>query len=555
MRFSTQPKKNPATPAPGFRIQPSSVVLKKEPTRMPVLRSLPRLRSLMALLLLLLIPARPAAAYSVLSHEEVVDMAWLTTIVPMLKARFPNMTDADIVTAHSYAYGGSVIQDIGYYPFGNPYYSDLLHYVRTGDFVSSLIRESKDPNEYAFALGALAHYCGDVYGHPAVNVATANEFPKDRKLFGHIVTYDNDKVAHLRTEFGFDVIQVAHGRYSQQNYRDFIGFQVSKTLLENAFQETYGVPMNSVMTHEDLAIATYRKAVSSIIPNMTAVAAKHYKKEIQAENPGYEKKKFIYRLHNTEFEKTYGKGYIHPGFGTRFLGFIVEHLPKIGPLKALKLSLPDADTQAIYLKSINTTVDNYKLSLAKVIPPQASVPGVPTPALPMKPAQPLDPAAVKAAASGQAKPPSPETATNSQPATAAPLPVTVAAPKPDATLASAPDLLAGVQKAPDLAEIDLDTGKPSRLGEYRLADLTYARLLDDLLRKNKDKTTLTPDLHQSFKDFYAGTRPEPVWYQKTPKDWAALTSNLATLDALPMAPAPPPPAPSGVPAPAALEKE
>jgi hypothetical protein len=529
-------------------------------------------RSLMTLLLVLLIPVRPAAAYSVLSHEEVVDMAWLTTIVPMLKARFPAMTDADLVTAHSYAYGGSVIQDIGYYPFGSTYYSDLLHYVRTGDFVSTLIRESQDPNEYAFALGALAHYCGDVYGHPAVNTATANEFPKDRARFGQVVTYNDDKVGHLRTEFGFDVVQVAHGRYSQQNYRDFIGFQVSKSLLEKAFLETYGIKMDSVMTHEDLAIATYRKSVSTIIPNMTAIAAKHYSKEIQAENPGFEKKKFIYRLRNTEFEKEYGKGYIHPGFGTRFLGFIVEHLPKIGPLKALKLSLPDANTQAIYIKSINTTVDNYKLNLAMVAPPQPIIPGTSLPAFPAAPAKPLDPAAVKAASAGQPPPPPPAKPTSgpqepqqpkqsrqpretqalpsaqqTKPITpATPLPSDVATPEPPSTN-SAPDPLAGVQRAPDLAEVDLDTGKPSRFGEYRLADITYARLLDKLL---KDKTPITPDIQQSFKDFYEGPRAEPAWYQKSPRDWTTLQADLTTFDALPPPPPPPTPQPTAPLAPA-----
>lgn len=131
-----------------------------------------------------------ANGYSVLSHEEVVDMAWLPHIVPLLRERFPNLTDDQIREAHAYAYGGSVIQDIGYYPFGSHEFSDLLHYVRTGDFVSALIRESSNPDEYAFALGALAHYCGDVVGHPAVNAVTAQEYPKLRQRFGPVVTYD-----------------------------------------------------------------------------------------------------------------------------------------------------------------------------------------------------------------------------------------------------------------------------------------------------------------------------------------------------------------------------
>ena len=473
-----------------------------------------------------------------LSHEEVVDMAWLTTIVPMLKVRFPVISDADLVTAHGYAYGGSVIQDIGYYPFGSPYYSDLLHYVRTGDFVSALIRESHDANEYAFALGALAHYCGDVYGHPAVNVATADEFPKLKRRFGRSVTYDQDKVAHLRTEFGFDVVEVAHGRYSQQNYRDFIGFQVSKSLLERAFQETYGIPMDSVMKHEDLAIATYRKAVSSLIPKMTTVALVSYKDQIEKENPGFDRNKFLYRLRRTEFEKEYGRQYVHPGVKTRFVAFIVEHLPKIGPLKALKLSIPNADEQQIYIKSVNTTVDHYKIYLGQVTPPQAVVPWLSAPAYPPAPEKLPAPADVAA-----------KTASDQAAVTPAPtpsIPATIALPAADPAMRMAEP--AGVQRAPDLAEIDLDTGKPSRFGEYHLADETYARLLATILHNGKAQ--FTPDVQQSFKDFYGGSRTKPEWYEASSKDWTSLQADLVTFDALPPIATIPTPIQPGVVAPA-----
>ena len=235
----------------------------------------------------------PAGAYSVLSHEEVVDLAWLPHIVPLLRARYPGLTDDDLRQAHAYAYGGSVIQDIGYYPFGNHEFSDLLHYVRTGDFVQALLRDAANANEYAFALGALAHYCGDVDGHPLINQVTADEYPKLRRQFGPVVTYGENPIAHLRTEFGFDVVEVAHGRYSQENYRDFIGFQVSKELLEKAFLETYGVPVSSILKHEDLAIGSYRRSVSSLIPKMTAIALVSYKDQIEKENPGFDHKKFV----------------------------------------------------------------------------------------------------------------------------------------------------------------------------------------------------------------------------------------------------------------------
>ena len=268
---------------------------------------------LVAIAMLLLLTGRRADAYSVLSHEEVVDLAWLSQIAPLLKARYPGLTDDQLRVAHAYAYGGSIIQDIGYYPFGSEQFSDMVHYVRSGDFVATMIRESSDPNEFAFALGAMAHYCGDVDGHPTVNLVVAQQNPKLRKRFGQIVTYDENPVAHVRTEFGFDVVEVAHGRYAQENYRDFIGFQVAKPLLNRAFLETYGIPVDSIMKNEDLAIGSYRWAVSTLIPKMTKVALVSYSGEIEKENPGFDHKKFVYRFRRTEFEQSYGKGYREAG--------------------------------------------------------------------------------------------------------------------------------------------------------------------------------------------------------------------------------------------------
>jgi hypothetical protein len=328
---------------------------------------------LVAVVVLLLLAVRRAEAYSVLSHEEVVDLAWLPQIVPLLKARYPGLTDEQIRTAHAYAYGGSIIQDIGYYPFGSHQFSDVVHYVRSGDFVAALIRESSDVNEFAFALGALAHYCGDVDGHPTINLITAQQNPKLRRRFGSVVTYDESPVAHVRTEFGFDVVEVAHGRYSQENYRAFIGFEVAKPLLEKAFLETYGVPMDSIMKNEDLAIGSYRWAVSSLIPKMTKVALVSYKGEIEKETPGFDHKKFVYRLRRTEFEQMYGTQYVRPGFGTRVLAFFIAILPKVGPLKSLQVKIPDSAQQDLYLKSINQTVDQYEHYLAAMTLQTASV--------------------------------------------------------------------------------------------------------------------------------------------------------------------------------------
>ena len=239
---------------------------------------------------------------------------------PMRSALFSSsdirgLSEEQITEAHAYAYGGAVIQDLGYYPFGSREFSDLVHYVRSGDFVRELLLESQDVDEYAFALGALSHYASDIAGHPAVNQAVAIEYPKLRAKYGKSVRYAQDKTAHLKTEFGFDTVQVAKNRYASQQYHDFIGFQVSKPLLERVFPVVYGMELKDVLTHEDLAVGSYRFAVSRMIPEMTQVALQTHKKDMMRETPNFAKKKFLYRLSRSDYEKQWGKDYVKAGRG------------------------------------------------------------------------------------------------------------------------------------------------------------------------------------------------------------------------------------------------
>lgn len=317
-----------------------------------------------ALVLLLAVPQ--ANAYSVLTHEQVVDLAWKDTIVPMLLARYPGLTPEQIKEAHSYAYGGCVLQDMGYYPHGSHYFSNLLHYVRTGEFVVSLLKNSTTPDEYAFALGALAHYAGDTVGHPAVNQVTAMQYPRLAAKYGPSVTYDDDPTAHVRVEFGFDVVEVAKGNFQEGDYRNFIGFSVSKDLLNRAFLQTYGLPLKDVLSDEDGNVNSYRHDVSSLIPKMTRVAWASYGNDIQKLQPTQTERKFQYRMSKVEYEKSFGKGYQKPTAGDRILAFFIRILPKIGPLKALAVKMPDAQEQDIYLKSLNATVDQYHALLHTV---------------------------------------------------------------------------------------------------------------------------------------------------------------------------------------------
>ncbi len=309
--------------------------------------------------------AQVCGAYSVLTHEEVVDLLWKDDIQPLLTKRFPAASAEDLKKAHAFAYGGSLIQDMGYYPFGNKYFSDLTHYVRSGDFIVNLINDATDLDEYAFALGALSHYSADNIGHPTVNQAVALEFPKLRRKFGTEVTYADNPKAHIRTEFGFDVTQVAKNRYTSDRYHDFIGFEISKPLLERAFQDTYGIPLSDVISDEDLAIGTFRRAISKVLPEMTRVALLARKKELVAETPNFNSRKFRYYLSRANYQREWGKGYRRPGFGTRVLAFFLTFVPKVGPFKALDFKIPTQKTEDLYIASVNHTLDNYKSLLAE----------------------------------------------------------------------------------------------------------------------------------------------------------------------------------------------
>src|SRR3954471_24404562 len=331
-----------------------------------LIRSMKCLRHSIAAVVCIIVFSLPGAAYSVLTHEQIVDLAWEDHLRPMLLQRFPHATAEDVRHAHAFAYGGSLVQDMGYYPFGKKYFSDLLHYVRTGDFVSALLSESNDINEYAFALGALAHYSSDNMGHPVINKVVALEFPKLRAKFGDEVTYANAHKAHIRTEFGFDMVQVAKNRYTSDRYHDFIGFEISKPLMQRAFQETYGMTLDEVFGDLDLAIGTFRRSISTVLPEMTRVALLSRHDEIVKDTPNFSKRKFLYYLSRSGYEKEWGSVYRKPGIGTRILAIFLKIIPKIGPFSALNFKIPTTKTEDMYIKSVDSTVDDYTRQLHQV---------------------------------------------------------------------------------------------------------------------------------------------------------------------------------------------
>jgi hypothetical protein len=328
------------------------------------LRELIHSAILLTVVIAILATPRSVDAYSVLSHEASVDALWESSIKPLLLQKFPGAPADNLEHARAFAYGGSVIQDLGYYPFGNQFFSDLVHYVRSGDFVETLLRDARDVDEYAFAIGALAHYAADNLGHAiAVNRAVPIMYPKLRVKYGDEVTYAQAPKHHILVEFSFDVVHVAAGTYAPEAYHRFIGFEIAKPLLERAFRETYGLDLNDLFFDEDLTIGTYRYAVRHAIPQMTQVAWHDKHDETDRLRPGMQQKQFVFNLSRREYEQEFGTHYKRPGAFARVLAILYKLVPKVGPFRVLSYKAPTAEVEKMFLESFQQARDRLRLSL------------------------------------------------------------------------------------------------------------------------------------------------------------------------------------------------
>ncbi len=318
------------------------------------------LRLLGFLLPLLALAARPAAAYSVLTHQAQIDSCWRRTLRPALAARFPNASSEEWKEAKAHAYGGAIIQDMGYYPFGSHLFTNLTHYVRSGDFVRNLLAQARDRNEYAFALGALAHYSADIRGHrEGINKVLPAMFPELKAEFGDQVTYEQAPTKHKQVEFAFDVVQLAAGRYRTEEYHDFIGFKVSKEALERAFQQTYGLELGQVTFNVDLSIASYRFAVQQLLPLVSRAAWRQNRKDIYQNNPRARRRDYVFRESRRDYARRYGSGYQRPGLRARLLAGLFRVLPKVGPLRPLRFRNPDPASQEVFKASFRQVLTSY----------------------------------------------------------------------------------------------------------------------------------------------------------------------------------------------------
>ena len=309
-------------------------------------------------LILLCVSFVHAFGYSVLSHEEVIDLMWDSDIRPALLKRFPSATPAQLKRAHAYAYGGSVIQDLGYYPLGNRKFTDILHYVRSGDFVATLIRDSRNMNEFAFALGALSHYAADSWGHISINLSVPREYPKLHAKYGDWVTYENDHDAHLNTEFSFDVLERAKHRYNSHRYHHQIGFQVPEELLERAFADTYGISLDHLLHFDDLTIEIYKITVGTIIPEGVQIAIATHKQQIGKEKRDPARTEFLLHVSHADYKPEFGNRYRRPGPFATVFGFILKLIP-FGPAKVLGYRTPTPTTEDLYFRSTNDVLRQY----------------------------------------------------------------------------------------------------------------------------------------------------------------------------------------------------
>lgn len=315
---------------------------------------------LAAATLFLLCSPSISSAYSVLAHEALIDDAWTEQIGPLLKRKFPRASLEEIQAARAYAYGGSLIQDLGYYPFGSRFFTNLVHYVRSGDFVTALIRSAHTVDEYAFALGALAHYASDNAAHPTVNHALPIIYPKLQAKYGDVVLFANSPTRHVMTEFAFDVLQVARGQFKSDAYQDLIGFKVARPLLEQAFRDTYGMELKDVFGNVDLAIGTYRRAASQFIPDVTRVAWREKHDEIVAATPDVTEQHFVYTMTRQQYDEAFGTAYRKPRLLVRLVVAVFKVIPKFGPFKPLAFEPLTQETERMFLDSYAASLDRYR---------------------------------------------------------------------------------------------------------------------------------------------------------------------------------------------------
>lgn len=461
--------------------------------------TLRRLRTAVVLALaMLMAEPRRSAAYSLLTHEQLIDLTWDDSIVPLLLSRYPNLTQAQLNEARAYAYGGCVIQDIGYYPAGDRSFSNLTHYVRSGDFVVNLFRNAKNADELAFAIGALSHYVGDSVGHSlATNLAVPVEFPRLRRKFGRVVSYAEGEHQHVQVEFAFDIDEISHHHMAPLHYLRHIGLKVPVKQLALAYYQTYGLSgeFSGLIAgpRRRFNVREYRFAVRTFIPRIAFALTVLHRRHEPPEPDTPEAAEIVKEIAAVS-ARDHWPHYRHKaGVVTYTLAGLIFILPKFGPLKLVAIKGPTPLTEAEYIHSVAVSLAVLRRRLARFTPPAA------------RRAYSADhPAAELVSPAAETNPPSRTTT-----------PVVPRQP---------PD------RRHPLPNLDLDTGKAVQPGGYPLTDSTYAHLLHRLTRR--PSRPIPPGIKRDVLAYYANP-DAPITTRKNPQKWVQVQADLATLAIMP----------------------
>jgi hypothetical protein len=463
-----------------------------------------RLRFALAFLLCVLIPSHPAGAYSLLTHEQLIDLTWQSSIVPLLLSRYPTLTPAEIEHARAFAYGGCVIQDIGYYPLGDKFFSDLTHYVRSGDFVVNLFRNAGNADELAFAVGALSHYIGDSIGHSdATNLAVPIEFPKLGAKYGKRVNYAEGEHQHVQTEFAFDIDQIANHRFAPVHYLRHVGLEVPTRQLSLAFYQTYGLREDFTDTrHHRINVGAYRFAVHRLIPRVAYATTLLHRHHEPTDIDNADLQKITAEIAAVSAQQDWNSYRKRPGIGTYSLAGLLYIVPKVGFLKLVAVKGPTPKTESDYVHSVVLSTDALTLALHRFTPPPTT-----------------KPTAAIAAASDSKKSPAPSDTVPAKPGAS------------QATPRQSPD------RRHPLTNRDLDTGSPVKPAGYRLTDDTYATLVHRLAAT--PTAAIPPGIKEDILAYYSDLSL-PFATKELPDAWSAVQFDLATLQNMPTSTAPEP---------------
>ncbi|WP_052732926.1 zinc dependent phospholipase C family protein [Hymenobacter terrenus] len=320
-------------------------------------------------LLGLLTGVQPAAGFALLTHQAVVDSCWARAVVPALERSYPGASAAQLREARSYAYGGAMLHDLGYFPGSAVLFSDLTHYVRPGDFVRALQEEAHDRNELAFALGALAHYVADAYGHPeAANAVTSLVFPELNSPLGSLVTYAEAPDQHSQIEFAFDVAQLEAGYYRSEEFHEAIGTRVSRQALERAFQRTYGLPLAKVLPRVGPSLAVYRLFANQLLPAAARASLYLPSHQVRQLSPT-ERRDYYARINTGRFRRRTRAQANRLSLGMHALVAVVHTLPRCGVASLLAFRPLSPAALATMRCGFGEALANYQTALADLNAP------------------------------------------------------------------------------------------------------------------------------------------------------------------------------------------